>query len=137
MQRQIYITAHDKTRLERLLMEGEASDARDRKDIQAMAAELARAEVVSPREIPANVVTMNSKVHLVDVDTEEDMHYVLTFPHDADASEGRISVLAPVGTALLGYAEGDVIEWPVPAGIRHLRIEKILYQPEAAGDYSA
>lgn len=135
MQRQIYITAHDKIRLERLLVEGEASGGRDRKDIQAMAAELARAQVLAPRDIPANVVTMNSKVHLIDIDTQEDMHYVLTFPHDADATEGRISVLAPIGTALLGYAEGDVIEWPVPAGVRHIRIEKVLYQPEAAGDF--
>ncbi len=137
MQRQIYITAHDKTRLERLLMEGEASGGRDRQDIQSMAAELARAQVLAPRDIPANVVTMNSKVLLIDVDTHEDMEYVLTFPHDADVTEGRISVLAPIGTALLGYAEGDVIEWPVPAGVRRIRIAKILYQPEAAGDYIA
>ena len=137
MQRKIFITAHDKVRLERLLMEGEASGGRDRKDIQSMAAELARAEVVAPKNIPANVVTMNSKVRLVDTDTKEVMEYTLVFPHDADASEGHISVLAPVGTALLGYAEGDIIEWPVPAGVLHLRIDKILYQPEAAGDFSA
>lgn len=137
MQRKIFITAHDKARLERLLMEGEASGGRDRKDIQAMAAELARAEVVSPQEVPANVVTMNSQVRLVDTDSQEDMVYSLVFPHDSDAAEGRISVLAPIGTAMLGYAEGDVIEWAVPAGTRHLRIEKIVYQPEAAGDFSA
>ncbi len=137
MQRQIYITAHDKTRLERLLKEGEASGGRDRKDVQAMAAELARAKILPSKEIPGNVVTMNSKVRLRDTDTQEEMEYVLTFPHDAHAEQGRISVLAPIGTALLGYAEGDMIEWPVPDGVCHIQIEKILYQPEAAGDYSA
>ena len=137
MKRNIFITEHDKVRLERLLEAGEAAGGRDRKDVQAMATELARAQVVEPKDIPGNVVTMNSKVLLRDVDTNEEMTYVLAFPHDADAANGYISVLAPIGTALLGYAEGDVIEWPVPVGVCHIKIEKILYQPEAAGDFNA
>ena len=78
---------------------------------------------------------MNSMVRLKDVDTGEDVIYTLVFPHDADIHHKKISILAPIGTALIGYRAGDIIEWNVPAGVKRLKIEKILYQPEAAGDY--
>jgi regulator of nucleoside diphosphate kinase len=63
------------------------------------------------------------------------MIYSLVFPNEADADEGRISILAPVGTAMIGYRVGDVIEWQVPSGLRRLKVEEIIYQPEASGDY--
>jgi regulator of nucleoside diphosphate kinase len=63
------------------------------------------------------------------------MTYRLVFPKDADVDAGAISVMAPVGMAILGYAVGDVVEWPVPSGSRRLSIEQVLYQPEAAGDF--
>ena len=85
--------------------------------------------------MPHDVVTMNSRVQLVDLDTGEAMTYTLVFPDDADLRQGKISVLAPIGTAMLGYRVGDTFEWRVPAGLRRLKIEAILYQPEAAGDY--
>lgn len=78
---------------------------------------------------------MNSKAVLRDLNTTEKMTYVLVFPKDANIDAGRISILAPVGTSILGYAKGDVIEWSVPSGIRRICIEEVLYQPEAAGDF--
>jgi regulator of nucleoside diphosphate kinase len=78
---------------------------------------------------------MNSKVVLRDLSTSEKMTYVLVFPKDANIAAGAISVLAPVGTAILGYAKGDVVEWSVPSGVRRIRIDDVLYQPEAARDY--
>lgn len=133
--RTIFITEFDKTRLMELL--GVAGDfgRRDRKDLDALAEEMKKAQVVASKEIPPDTVTMNSKVVLRDLETNEKMTYVLVFPKDADIDTGRISVLAPVGTSILGYAKGDVVEWAVPSGIRRLRIEKVLYQPEAAGDF--
>jgi regulator of nucleoside diphosphate kinase len=74
-------------------------------------------------------------VRLVDVDKKKPMVFTLTFPRDADIETGKLSVLSPVGTAILGHSEGEFIEWHVPAGIRRYKIEKVLYQPEAAGDY--
>jgi regulator of nucleoside diphosphate kinase len=59
----------------------------------------------------------------------------VVFPSEADSEQGKISILAPVGTALLGYRVGDTVEWKLPGGLRRLKIERILYQPEAAGDY--
>ena len=63
------------------------------------------------------------------------MVYALVFPQDADLAQGKISVLAPIGTAMLGYRVGDVFSWQVPSGERRIKVEAILYQPEAAGDY--
>jgi regulator of nucleoside diphosphate kinase len=133
--RQIFITAFDKTRLDELIEEARAFGEQSRKDLDDLGAELKRAKIVDSKKVPANVVTMNSKVVLHDLDSAEEEIYTLVFPNEADAASGSISVMAPVGTAILGYQEGDVVEWPVPAGIRRLKIAKILYQPEAAGDF--
>lgn len=134
-ERKIHITEFDRARLEELLAVAGEFGGRDRGDLEALAEELGRAEIVSSRAVPADVVTMNSKVVLRDLDNDETMTWVLVFPKDADVDAGRISVLAPMGTSILGYACGDVIEWPVPSGTRRIRIEQVLYQPEAAGDF--
>jgi regulator of nucleoside diphosphate kinase len=97
--------------------------------------ELNRASVVPSREIPSSVITMNSRVTLLDLDTQEEETYTLVFPEDLEKTEGSVSVLAPIGTAMLGYKVGDVFEWEVPAGKRRLRVERIDYQPEASGDF--
>ncbi len=133
--RKLYVTQVDKERLEELIAVAEEFGDYSRKDLEGLAGELARAKVVPSKDVPPEVVTMNSQVILRDVDTSEEMTYSLVFPKDADIDAGAISILAPVGTAILGYSEGDVIEWPVPSGIRRIRIERILYQPEAAGDF--
>jgi regulator of nucleoside diphosphate kinase len=133
--RKLSITKFDKARLQELIAVAKEFGGHDRKDLKSLAEELGRAEVVSPQDVPADVVTMNSKVVLRDLDTSEAMTYTLVFPKQADIDTGAISVLAPVGTAILGYAKGDVVEWPVPSGVRRIRIEEVVYQPEAAGDY--
>jgi regulator of nucleoside diphosphate kinase len=97
--------------------------------------ELERAEVVDPHEIPPDVITMNSTARLRDRETGESFEYTLVYPRDADADQQRVSVLAPVGTAIIGCRTGDVIEWPVPAGITRLEVEDVIYQPESAGRY--
>ena len=134
-QRKIFITASDKKRLDELVSVARKFGQHGRDDLADVAAELARANVIEPKDVPPNVVTMNSKVVLRDLDTSEDDTYTLVFPDDADVASGAISVLAPIGTAILGYKEGDTVEWIVPAGKRRIRIEKIVYQPEAAGDF--
>ena len=78
---------------------------------------------------------MRSTVRLSDLSTAEEMVYWLAFPTEANFDEGKISILAPVGTAMLGYRRGDVIEWEVPSGVRRLKVEEVLHQPESKGDY--
>ncbi len=133
--RNIFMTAHDKRRLEGLLDAGVSVNCRDRNDLKSLRDELGRANVVKSKDVPADVVTMNSKVCLRDLDDGSEMEVQLVFPEMADIAHGNLSVLSPVGTAILGYREGDTVTWQVPAGESHLRIDRILYQPEAAGDY--
>jgi regulator of nucleoside diphosphate kinase len=97
--------------------------------------ELARGEVVDPQHVPKGVVTMNSRVRIRDQKTRKEETITLVYPEEADINDGRVSVLAPLGTALLGARVGDVVEVHAPAGVRRIKVEKILYQPEAAGDY--
>ena len=132
----IFITKTDHERLTKLI---EISRERDNgvnlKYLNRLEEELDRAEVVEPREIPPDVITMRSTVRLNDLSTGEEMVYWLAFPTEANFDEGKISILAPVGTAMLGYRRGDVIEWEVPSGVRRLKVEEVLYQPELKGDY--
>ncbi len=133
--RKIHITEFDRSRLQELIAVAKDFSGHNRQDLVGLAIELADAHVVASENVPADVVTMNSKVLLRDVDTSEEMTYTLVFPKDANIDSGAISILAPVGTAILGYAKGDIVEWPVPSGKCRIQIEEILYQPEAAGDF--
>ncbi len=131
----IYITEQDRKRLLDLIMDAQSGGYRGSVYLEKLRGELDRAQIVPSREIPGDIITMNSRVALVDLDTQEEEIYTLVYPENANTSEGKVSILAPVGTAMLGYRVGDVFEWEVPAGKRRLKVDKILYQPEAAGDY--
>jgi regulator of nucleoside diphosphate kinase len=133
-QRAIYATKIDYDRLSELVRAGTGS-GKDQPHLRELRQELERATVIDPQEIPADVVTMNSKVLLRDLETGDEVSYTLVYPPDANLDEDKISVLAPIGTAILGYRAGATVTWNVPAGVRRLHIERILYQPEAAGDY--
>lgn len=128
MLRKIYITEPDKQKLQKLI-DAQAHDDVNKKYIVELEAELTRAETVSTGKIPGNVITMNSKVLLSVDGVEEEVS--LVYPDEADVAKSRISVLSPVGTAILGYAEGDTLEWNVPDGIIKVEVIKVLYQPEA------
>lgn len=97
--------------------------------------ELQHTKVVAPTEVPPQVVTMHSQVRVRDLRLDEVEVYTLVYPDEADVEQNRISVLAPMGTALLGARAGQVVRFDAPSGARRLRIEEVLYQPEAAGDY--
>lgn len=132
----IYITEFDLDRLQKLLWEAQSTDYRKSEYLEKLQIEIRRAVVVSPQDIPSDVITMNSIVCLKDEDTGEEETYTLVFPEDSNLEQGKISVLAPIGTGMLGYKVGDTFEWTVPAGKRRLQVKKIIYQPEASGDFN-
>jgi regulator of nucleoside diphosphate kinase len=132
-ERHIYVTVKDMERLGRLVLAA-ISDAPDLEPLRALDRELDRAQVVRPEEVPPDVVTMNSKLRLTDLSAGEERVVTLVYPDQADDAD-RVSILSPLGTALLGYRVGDEIRWEMPGGHLHLRIEELLYQPEAAGNY--
>lgn len=131
MKRTIYITKADMTRLRNLI----EAQTGSRDDLTRLRSELDHARVVEPEEIPGDVITMNSKARLRDLDDQEEMTFTLVFPEHASIDHDRISVVAPIGTAMLGQREGDEFEWEVPAGRVRLKVIKVLYQPEAARQY--
>jgi regulator of nucleoside diphosphate kinase len=132
----IYISEFDLKRLKELIKVAEQfGDKRVLRYLEELDEELDRAESMKPQEIPHDVITMNSTFRLRNADTDEEMVYTLVFPGEADSAKGKISILAPIGTAVLGCKIGDNIEWEVPAGLKRFRVEGIVYQPEAAGDF--
>ena len=132
----IYITKPDHERLTKLIeIARERERDTSREYLNSLEEELDRAEVVEQKDIPADVITMRSTVRLKDLATSEELIYRLVFPTEANYDEGKISVLAPVGTAMLGYRRGNVIEWQVPSGVRRLSVEEVLFQPESKGEY--
>ena len=130
--REIVIADDDRARLETLLRLLAASDHYQPRSGAALAGELRRAKVVPRAQLPTDVVTMNTTVRMRELVTGEEETYTLVYPDEADIEANRLSILAPVGTALLGYRAGDVVEWPVPAGITRFRIEEVLFQPRSA-----
>jgi len=127
----IVISSLDMERIEALL---ERMPPVQAAQYEALRGELDRADVVQPSDMPADVVTMNSVVTFKDDDSSDELTISLVYPSGAGVP-GTVSVLAPVGSALLGLRVGQHIEWPTPDGRRrHLRVLEIEYQPEASGD---
>ena len=133
--REIVITDRDHRRLETMIEEASFREGRLPAYLVELQGELGRACVVDSTRIPRDVVTMNSTACVRDLETDEIETYTLVYPESADISRGRISVLAPIGTALLGHCGGDVVEWPVPAGLARFKVEDVYFQPEREGSF--
>ena len=128
----ITLSSQDLDRIEALLAALPSSALAGKAELQA---ELDRAEVLAPEEMPASVVTMNSTVKFSIVETGKEFCLTLVYPRDMDGSADRISIFAPVGSALLGLAVGDELAWPGPGGKpMTVRVKSIVYQPESAGE---
>ena len=131
--RPIYMTVRDMERL-LALVKAYRSQGREDANLDALETEIERALVMdAARALPSDVVTLDSRVAVVDLDSGDERVFTLVLPSKANADDGRISVLAPLGTAVLGYRAGDEIEWNVPAGRRRLMVRRVLHQPEAHG----
>lgn len=122
--RPIVLSEADAQRL-RGLLAARAASTHDQEHLLELQAELERAVVRAPSEVPADVVAMNAQVSVLDLATGERRQFALVLPAEADVTAQRISVLAPLGTAVLGNHEGDEVEWVMPGGLRTLRIERV------------
>ena len=126
----IIITNIDRQRLLPVL------DVHDTAASEMLETELHRATIVDQRAIPADVVTMNSEVTYEDCATSARRTVRIVYPKDANVVHGRVSVLAPIGSALLGLRVGQTIDWALPSGTKRIRVLEIAYQPEASGDFN-
>ncbi len=136
MHNNIQITESDYVRLCGLVNSERNLKTEELKNLSFLGAEIKRAELVSAEQIAPDFVTMNTQMEIVDLDTGKPMVVKLVYPKDADFRIGNISVLSPLGAALLGYKAGSVISFEVPKGIKRMEIRRILYQPEANGEFS-
>tara|TARA_R110002096_G_scaffold361075_3_gene554170 strand:+ start:70064 stop:70471 length:408 start_codon:yes stop_codon:yes gene_type:complete len=125
----VVLTQVDYARLVRLL-----ETIGDRDDLAALGEEVDRAEVAASEAVPNTLVTMNSTMRFRDETTLKESELTLVYPGDADVKKNRVSVLAPIGSALIGLSVGDTIDWALPLGRKTtLRVIDVVYQPEAAG----
>ncbi len=132
--RNINITAQDMDRLRDLLRTTKDPFGLDRPHLETLRAELDRARIVALDALDADVVTMNSTVRVRDCDGGRTTVFTLVFPERANPETSHVSVIAPLGAALLGYRVGDQVSFKVPTGTRKCEIVEVVYQPEAAGD---
>lgn len=132
---QIILSKLDYSRIFQCIYEARRHNTIGANEAENIVNELNSAKVVEPQEVPHDVVTMNSIVRISFLNTNKTTQFQIVYPDQANIKEKRISILSPVATALIGYKVSDEVEWIVPSGLTKLRIEEIIYQPEAAGDY--
>ena len=128
----IIVTAPDHAELSSVITFTGKVSQRLKWELRLLENELERARIVAPEEVPPDVITMNTRAELLDLESGERMEFTLVLPADANINEGKISVLAPLGTAMLGHRVGDEFVWHVPHGLRRLKVIKLHFQPEAS-----
>jgi len=133
---QIILSKLDFARIFESIKEAKRLNKISASESEMLIGELNSAKVVEPQEIPVNVVTMNSIVKISFINTNKVVSFQIVYPNQANIKENKISIFSPIATALIGYKVSDEIEWVVPSGLTKIRIDEIIYQPEAAGDYN-
>jgi len=125
MEKKLYITGYDMERLELILDAALQKNHNQYDNIRKLMDDLDRADIVDEKDVPDDVVLMNSQVSVMDLDSNEKMTFKLVFPEEANLDRKKVSILAPVGSAVLGYRTGDIVEWEVPSRKRRLKIAKV------------
>jgi regulator of nucleoside diphosphate kinase len=130
----LFISRADYTQLRLFVDAALRSGSQSNPALERLRAELDHATIIDAAALPQDLVTMDSRVRFEDLRSGEIEEYTLTFPDQADISAGRLSILAPIGTALLGYRVGAIVDWPTPGGIRRLKIHHVTPRHEVAAE---
>jgi regulator of nucleoside diphosphate kinase len=128
----IIVTTRDHAELSSVIAVTGKVSHRVKWELRLLENELKRARIVAPEEVPPDVITINTRAEFLDLETGERLEFTVVLPIDANINDGKISVLAPLGTAMLGYRVGDEFVWHVPHGLRRLKVIKLHFQPEAS-----
>jgi regulator of nucleoside diphosphate kinase len=126
----------DHIRINKCIRDAIVQKTMNKFEIERIKLELEKARIVEPHEVPNNIVTMNSVVKISFPDVKKQVQLKIVYPHDANISDWKISIFSPIANALLGCKVGDTIEWFVPAGGTTIKIDEIIYQPEASGNFN-
>lgn len=133
----LIINKNDFSRIHQSLLFAKQNKTVKKDDAEKLSHELKSATLVDPANVPDDVVTMNSIVKIHFANTKQKLQFKLVYPQEANLKENKISILSPVGIALIGYRTGSEIQWDLPAGKAQIIIDEIIYQPEAAGDFES
>ena len=133
--KKLIINRLDYARIRKCIFDAKQFKSISNAEAEKLIKELDSADIVEPEAIPSNVVTMNSIVRLNFLDSNKHVQFQIVYPEMANVKENKISIFSPIATALIGYQVGDEIEWIVPAGLTKIKIDEIVYQPEAAGEF--
>lgn len=133
MNKSIYVTDFDMKRFQWLSKNSSKFDEIYKKSLIQLEKELKNAVIVEPINIPGNVITMQTTFKVRDAVTNKENIYTLVFPFDADLEQNKISILTPIGVSVIGFSEGEIVEWEAPSGKRKVEIIEIIYQPERVG----
>lgn len=133
--KKLIINKLDYARIRKCIYDAKQFKSISNAEAEKLITELDSADIVDPEAIPSNVVTMNSIVKLIFLDSNKQVQFQIVYPEMANVKENKISIFSPIATALIGYQVGDEIEWIVPAGLTKIKIDEIVYQPEAAGEF--
>ncbi len=125
----------DVSRIGESINEAKRNGAISRTELKSLLNEIKSAKIVEPPDIPSDVVTMNSKVRIYIKGQNQYTEFQIVYPDKANMGEKKISIFSPLATAIIGNRVSDEIEWKFPSGMTRIRIDEILYQPEAAGNY--
>jgi regulator of nucleoside diphosphate kinase len=131
-EKEIIVTTRDHAELSSVIAVTGKVSHRVKWELRLLENELNRARIVAPEKVPPDVITINTRAEFLDLETGERMEFTVVLPIDANINDGKISVLAPLGTAMLGYRIGDEFVWHVPHGLRRLKVIKLHFQPEAS-----
>lgn len=134
MEKQMVVTISDYQRLLGL-MEFSSLKSKDPEIADRLIRGLKNAKMLLQENIPPAIVTMNSRVRLVELSCGGETEFTISYPHDSNGEEGRISIISPAGVALFGSQEGEIVSWRIPTGVAEFKVKKVIYQPEAAGEY--
>jgi regulator of nucleoside diphosphate kinase len=135
MHDRIRVTSWDRRRLRSLLHAQRETGRHDRRSLDSLRQALESAIVVQPPSIPPTTITMHSTFRVLDLDSREERRCTLVFPGETSGAEGSLSIFAPLGAALLGRQQGEVVECTAPGGTTRVKVQAVIYQPEATGDY--
>lgn len=133
--KKIKVTELDYARIKKAIIMARERYHADVTNLDNLAFEINRAEKINSEKIPPKVVTMNSEVRLLNEDTKKEILVKLVYPNEANFKKGLVSILSPLGTALLGYEVGDQVLFEAPKGQVTMTIKEITYQPESQGEY--
>ena len=132
----LIVSSLDYIRIQKQINEAKQKKTIDAVEAEKLVNELNSATILNPQEIPGDVVTMNSVVKISFLDGGKQVEFKIVYPEEANFKEKKVSIFSPIATALIGFRVGDIIEWMVPGGLTKIRIDEIIYQPEAAGDFT-